>query len=489
MLCLPTRVLTYPHFAGSFAPRFFSPRRVTISASEAWTTLLDRARVELPEHVVDTWLQPLRAQEYDGRRLLLTAPDQWSVGWNESKHTQTLESMGPVCFGHPIEVRFTVEQERLSRSQMDLFVPRDQDSKRTLSSQKTDLTGVLNPKYNFSEFVVGKSNEFAFAAANAVAAAPGKTYNPLFIYGPTGIGKTHLMQAIAQAILAKTPGQRVMFISTEQFTNDVITSIAKRTMPDFRRRYRETDLLLVDDVHFLGGKETTQEEFFHTFNAIYEAGRQVVLTSDRPPSEIPRLEARLVSRFEWGMVADIAPPDLEHRIAILRRKAQAEHLERTIPDDVLEFVASHVQTNVRELEGSIIKLLAYSSLRNKPVSVDLAREALRDKVRSGELRPVKSSRHDRLRAIQQRVATEWGVSVEGLQAKSRTRAVTIPRQVAMFLSRELLGLQLVEIGQAFGGRDHSTVIHSLERVTAMIAESSEFKVRVEKMRESLRMGS
>jgi chromosomal replication initiator protein len=463
---------------------------LTISATEAWTTLLDRARGELPEHVISTWLQPLSAQEFDGRRLTLTAPDQWSVEWNESKHTQILEAMGPVCFGHPLEVRFTVEQERLKRSQMDLFAPAQVPGVlEPLARHKQDITATLSHRYTFAEYVVGRSNELAYAAANAVAAAPGKTYNPLFVHGPTGIGKTHLMQAIAHEILARNPSCRVMFVSTEQFTNDVITSIAKRTMPDFRRRYRETDLLLVDDVHFLGGKETTQEEFFHTFNAIYEAGRQVVVTSDRPPSEIPRLEARLVSRFEWGMVADISQPDLEHRIAILRRKAEADHLERAMPDDVLEFVANHVQTNVRELEGSIIKLLAYSSLRGKPVTVDLAREALRDKVRSGEARPTKSSRHDRLRAIQQKVAQEWGVTVEGLQAKSRTRAVTVPRQVAMFLSRELLGLQLVEIGSAFGGRDHSTVIHSLDRVTAMLEESSEFRGRVEKIRDSLRIVS
>jgi chromosomal replication initiator protein len=463
---------------------------LSISAAEAWTTLLDRARGELPEHVVSTWLQPLAAQEFDGRRLILTAPDLWSVEWNESKHTQILEAMGPICFGHPVEIRFTVEQERLSRSQMDLFAPAASSGiQGTFQGQKRDTTATLNTRYTFSEFVVGRSNELAYAAANAVSAAPGKTYNLLFIHGPTGIGKTHLMQAIAHEILGRNPSCRVMYVSTEQFTNDVITSIAKRSMPDFRRRYRETDLLLVDDVHFLGGKEATQEEFFHTFNAIYEAGRQVVLTSDRPPSEIPRLEARLVSRFEWGMVADITQPDLEHRIAILRRKAETDHLERTIPDDVLGFVANHVQTNVRELEGSIIKLLAYSSLRGRPVSVEIAREALRDKVRSGESRPAKSSRHDRLRAIQQKVAQEWGVSVEGLQAKSRTRAVTVPRQVAMFLSRELLGLQLVEIGSAFGGRDHSTVIHSLDRVSAMIEESAEFRTRVEKVRESLRIVS
>jgi chromosomal replication initiator protein len=344
----------------------------------------------------------------------------------------------------------------------------------------------LNERYTFSKFVVGRSNELAAAAATAVSQAPGKVSTPLFIYGATGLGKTHLMQAIAHEILTRHPTYRVMYISTEQFTNDVITSITKRTMHDFRRRYRETDLLLVDDVHFLGGKETTQEEFFHTFNAVYEAGRQIVLTSDRPPSEIPRLEARLVSRFEWGMVADVTQPDLEHRVAILRQKAQLDHLEHTIPDEVLHFIADHVQANVRELEGSIIKLLAFASLKHRVITVDLAREALRDKLRSNDLAPPRSSRHDRLRVIQARVAAEWGVSVEGLQSKTRTKVLTVPRQVAMFLAREILGMQLVEIGQGFGGRDHSTVIHSLERVAEMMKDDAEFRGRVERVREKLR---
>ena len=459
---------------------------MTLSAAEAWTILLDRARLELPEHAVATWLVPLVAHEFDGRLLLLTAPDQWSVEWNESKHAQSLEALGPVCFGHPLSISFRVEPERLKRSQMDLFAHSNSANITPLRRPFGVSVGVLSQRYTFMEFVVGRSNELAVAAATAVSQAPGKTYNPLFIYGATGLGKTHLMQAIAHEILAMNPACRVTFITTEQFTNDVITSIAKRAMPDFRRRYRETDLLLVDDVHFLGGKETTQEEFFHTFNAIYEAGRQIVLTSDRPPSEIPRLESRLVSRFEWGMVADIAKPDLEHRIAILRQKSRADRLEQAFPDEVLDFIANHVQANVRELEGSIIKLLAYSSLRNRPISLELARDALRDKVRSHDARPGRSSRHDRLRSIQQRVAAEWGVSVEGLQSKSRTHAVTVPRQVAMYLSRELLGLQLVEIGHALGGRDHSTVIHSLDRVRAMIGESLEFRGRVEKLRDSLR---
>ena len=457
-----------------------------LTAAEVWSRLLDQARTELPEHVVNTWLVPLSPSELNGIELVLTAPDQWSVEWNESKHAQLLEGYGPTCLGHPIKIHLKVHSERLTRSQMDLFVPINGASIKPVQNNNNVSLSILSDRYTFARFVVGRSNELATAAATAIAAAPGRTYNPLFIYGSTGLGKTHLMQAIAHEILGRNPACRVMYLTTEQFTNDVITSISKRTMHDFRRRYRETDLLLVDDVHFLGGKETTQEEFFHTFNAVYEAGRQIVLTSDRSPAEIPKLEARLVSRFEWGMVADVTQPDLEHRIAILRQKAHLDHLEHTIPDDVLYFIGNHIQANVRELEGSIIKLLAFASLKRRLITVDLAREALRDKLKASELAPPRSSRHDRLRAIQQRVAGEWGVSVEGLQSKTRTKVLTVPRQVAMFLAREMLGLQLTEIGHGFGGRDHSTVIHSLERVVAMVKENSEFRARVEKLRESLR---
>ncbi len=459
---------------------------MTLTATEVWSRLLDRAKTELPEHVVDTWLVPLSPAEFTGTELTLTAPDQWSVEWNESKHSALLESYGPPCVGHPLKIALRVQKERLTRQQMDLFVPQNGASITPAQRDNSVILSILNDRYTFGNFVIGRSNELATAAATAVANAPGKTYNPLFVYGATGLGKTHLMQAIAHEILQKNPQTRVTYISTEQFTNDVITSIAKRAMHDFRRRYRETDLLLVDDVHFLGGKETTQEEFFHTFNAVYEAGRQIVLTSDRPPSEIPKLEARLISRFEWGMVADVIQPDLEHRIAILREKSQADHLEHTIPDDVLYFIADHVQANVRELEGSIIKLLAFASLKHRVITVDLAREALRDKLKPNDVAPPRSSRHDRMRAIQQRVAGEWGVSLEGLQSKTRTKVLTVPRQVAMYLAREILGMQLVEIGQAFGGRDHSTVIHSLDRVSEMMKEDADFRSRVEKVRENIR---
>ena len=293
------------------------------------------------------------------------------------------------------------------------------------------------------------------------------------------------MQAIAHEILSRQPSTRIAFIGTEQFTNDLVTSIQTRATIDFRRRYREIDLLLVDDVHFLRGKEMTQEEFFNTFNALYEAGRQIVLTSDRLPTEIPGLESRLVSRFQWGMVADIELPDLEHRIAILQHKAQLDHLEMTIPDDVIRFIAEHVRSSVRELEGSIIKLLAYSSLRHREVTIDLAREALRDKLQRSALATAASGPRLDISTIQDAVAREWGVSTEGLCSKARTQTLTIPRQIAMLLARELLGTQLVEIGISFGGRDHSTVIHSLDKAAERIAADSAVERKVSRLRASL----
>jgi chromosomal replication initiator protein len=294
------------------------------------------------------------------------------------------------------------------------------------------------------------------------------------------------MQAVAHELLKRDAGTRITFVGTEQFTNELVGSIQSRTTQDFRRRYRETDLLLVDDVQFLKGKEATQEEFFHTFNAIYEAGRQIILTSDRPPSEIPGLEARLVSRFQWGMVADIAMPEVEHRVAILRRKAELDHLELTIPDEVIQVIADNVRSNVRELEGAIIKLLAYASLKHADITVDLAREALRDRFRSdgAAQAPMGIS----VAAIQAAVAREWGVTTEGLKSKTRTKMLTVPRQVAMLLCRELLAIQLVEIGNAFGGRDHSTVIHSLDRAEQASKDDIAFASRVEKVRRLLETG-
>jgi chromosomal replication initiator protein len=453
---------------------------MTLSATEVWTRILDRARHELPEQTFRTWLEPTEPLALEGDTIIVGSPDQFAADWNESKHAQLLTSLAPIALGHPLSVVFRVHEERKTRNQMDLFVapppmaPEQRQKQGSINAQLSD-------RYTFDHFVIGKSNELAAAAAHAVSQAPGRVYNPLFLYGDTGLGKTHLMQAVAHAVMERQPDIRITFIGTEQFTNEMIGSIRERTTQEFRRRYRETDLLLVDDVQFLKGKESTQEEFFHTFNALYEAGRQIILTSDRPPSEIPGLEARLVSRFQWGMVADIELPDLEHRIAILRNKAMIDHLEMTIPEDVIRFIAEHVRSNVRELEGSIIKLLAYASLKHREITVDVAREALRDKLRPGEAATAAAVGLNP-DTIQQAVAKEWGVTTEGLRSKTRTKALTAPRQVAMYLMRELLGLQLVEIGASFGGRDHSTVIHSLERVSAMLKEEPSFAQRVARLR-------
>src|SRR5215213_2592877 len=457
-----------------------------LTASEVWKRLLDRARNDIPEQTFRTWLEPTEALSFDGNIISIGVPDQFAADWNESKHAELFSTYGPIALGHPIRVIFKVNEERKKRSQMDFFVAPPVSSFATVRGQLGVIQTPLSSRYTFDHYVIGKSNELAAAAAHAVAQAPGKVYNPLFIYGDTGIGKTHLMQAIAHDIISRNVEIRVSFVGTEQFTNELISSIQSHTTQEFRRRYRETDLLLIDDVHFLRGKEATQQEFFHTFNALYEAGRQIVLTSDRPPSEIPGLEARLVSRFQWGMVADIQLPDFEHRVAILRQKAQLDHLEHTIPEDVIRFIAENVKSSVRELEGSINKLLAYASLKHREISIELAREALRDKLRPTNTNPDHSFNTSlTIQTIQQLVAQEWGVTAESLRSKTRTKALTIPRHIAMFLTRDLLGTQLIEIGNAFGGRDHSTVIHSIDKTTEILNTDPTCKTRIQKIRQQL----
>jgi chromosomal replication initiator protein len=455
---------------------------------DAWKRILDEARRELPEQAVTTWLAPAEPLAFENDRLILGLPDEFAVKWNEAKHAALLSNLALKVFGHPIEVAFRVPDDRLQRPQIDFFVAAAAEPPpQTPVTRAVPSPQPLNERYTFDSFVIGKSNELAAAAAYAVAEAPGKTYNPLFIYGGTGLGKTHLMQAIAHAVLRKNPGTRLVYVGAEHFINEVIEGIHGRTMPELRRRYRsDVDLFLVDDVHFLEGKEATQEEFFHTFNTLYEAQKQIVLTSDRPPKDLPGLENRLVSRFEWGMVADVGMPDLEHRIAILRKKQEQDHLETTIPDEVLSFIAEHVYSNVRELEGSIIKLLLYASLRHREITIELARDALADRIR-----PSQAANGDKpqtlpsIDKVQDVVARRWGVTPEGLRSKARIKSLTVPRQIAMYLAREVLNMQLVEIGQAFGGRDHSTVIHSVDKVQRQIVRDRTFRERVDSARAEL----
>ena len=459
---------------------------MSLSHTEVWKLLLDRARQELPDQTFQAWLEPTEALSIEGSTLFAGSPDQFTADWNNSKHSELVSSYAPIVLGYPLSVVFRVHEERKKRSQMDFFVAPPPNPVKPAFARSSNTSTPLSDRYTFDLFVIGKSNDVAAAAAHAVSQAPGKVYNPLFIYGDTGLGKTHLMQAIAHETLLRTPETRITYVGAEQFMNELIGAILDRTGAEFRRRYRETDLLLIDDVHFLKGrKESTQEEFFHTFNALYEAGRQIVLTSDRPPAEIAGLEARLISRFQWGMVADIGLPDFEHRVAILKQKAKLDRLELTIPDDVVYFIAEHVRSNVRELEGAIIKLLAYASLKHKDITVDVAREALRDKLRASEAADQERDNSLTLLTIQQAVAKEWGVTVEGLRSKTRTKLLTTPRQIAMYLTRELLATQLVEIGNGFGGRDHSTVIHSLEKVQEAVSQDSELKNRIQRIRTAL----
>jgi chromosomal replication initiator protein len=459
-----------------------------LTAAEAWSRILERARPLLPEHTFRIWLEHTEPLALSQDRLAVAAGSDFAAEWIEDKYGDLLTDVAERVFGRAINLSFQHQtrtdggaRARPTRAEAEALSQPPQDPSRSAPAAPLapPAGGVvfgspLNERYTFERFVVGANNQLSAAACRAVAEAPARMYNPLFVYGGVGLGKTHLMHAIGHVLLARDAAKRVAYVSSERFTNDLIASIQEGRMADFRRRYRDIDLLLIDDVHFLGEKERTQEEFFHTFNALHDAQRQIVMTSDRPPKEIPGLEERLVSRFEWGLVTDIKPPDLETRVAILRKKAEDDSI--SLADEVLDYIARNCRSNVRELEGAVIKLLAYSSLTRREVTLELAREALGGVLREGPAVEVTAD------LIRERVAHEWGVSVDGLMSKKRTKELTVPRQVAMYLIRELLDLSLVEIGNLFGGRDHSTVIHAVNRVEEELSVDDTFRTRVELIR-------
>ena len=477
-----------------------------LTAGEIWSRILESAKTALPEQAFRTWLAPTQAVAISNDLLVVATPNPFAVDWVEDKYAALLTSIGEHLFGR----RFTLSVQYQGNGKaasvpasIDLAAP---PSAAMPSSSRMEAPAVhththahapatavadprpilapLNPRYIFDRFVVGNNNQLAAAAAHGVAEAPARLYNPLFIYGGVGLGKTHLMHAIGHAMLERDPGKRVMYLSSERFTNELVSAIQDGSMAEFRRQYRACDLLLVDDIQFLEGKERTQEEFFHTFNALHDSQRQIVLTSDRPPSATG-LEDRLVSRFEWGMVADIKAPDFETRVAILRRKVEEDALVIHDADEVLSFIAKHRTSSVREIEGAMIQLLAYSSLTRRPIDRSLAREALGvgpqadggGGVSAGGITPQR---------VRDKVAHAWGTTSEALQSKKRTKDLTIPRQVAMYLVKEMFDLSLVEIGKLFGGRDHSTVIHSIAKVEEDITADPAFRRRVEELREALR---
>ena len=449
------------------------------TAVELWAQVLEVSRGRLQEQAYRTWLSGTVAESLTDSEILIEAPSDFHVEWIEGRYGGLLADALQQVLGRPLKLTF-----RSNEQAAPLAIPAIEVAPPTLAMAPAPHFRVsspsLNERYVFDRFVVGNNNELAAAACHAVAKAPGRVYNPLFLYGGVGLGKTHLMHAIGNAILGDNATSRVAYVPTEQFTNDLVTSIQAGTMAEFRRRYRHMDLLLVDDIQFLKGKEATQEEFFHTFNALHDARKQIVLTSDRPPKEIPGLEERLVSRFEWGLVADIKLPDYETRLAILLGKAAQDNL--TLDGDVIDFIARSCTSSVRELEGALIKLLAYSSLTNQEITVELAQRALK-----GTFSSDLSSGSDRLSAerIREVVARRFNVREEALSSKRRTRDLTVPRQVAMYLIRDLLDYSLVQIGTLFGGRDHSTVIHSIRKVEEAIAIDEEFFRILEDIRDEV----
>ncbi|MEW6398677.1 MAG: chromosomal replication initiator protein DnaA, partial [Bacillota bacterium] len=341
-----------------------------------------------------------------------------------------------------------------------------------------DGSSRLNPKYTFDTFVVGNCNRFAHAACQAVAESPGRVYNPLFLYGGVGLGKTHLMHAIGHLVTAGFPRLRILYISAEAFGNHLIDAIRDATTAQFRSRYRAVDVLLIDDIQFIAGKERTQEEFFHTFNTLYEASKQIVVSSDRPPRDIPTLEERLRSRFEWGLTSDIQPPDLETRVAILRKKAQIEGF--SVPNDVMLYIATQIESNIRQLEGALIRTVAFASLNRLPITISMAETVLRD------LSPNERSQKITPATIQQAVCDYYGIRPADLTAKKRTQAVAFPRQVAMYLCRELTDLSLPRIGEEFGGRDHTTVLHACDKISRQMQEDRDLAASVAALTERLR---
>ncbi|WP_232698009.1 chromosomal replication initiator protein DnaA [Brevibacillus daliensis] len=446
--------------------------------SELWRKVLAKIEKTLSKPSFDTWLKATKATALEEDSLIVVAPNEFARDWLESRYSPLITEMLFETTGVHMKVKFVVPQNPdLGINDEMMIAP-----KVVLQSQGVEdqPTSILNPRYTFDTFVIGSGNRFAHAASLAVAEAPAKAYNPLFIYGGVGLGKTHLMHAIGHYVIQHNPSAKVVYLSSEKFTNEFINSIRDNKTVEFRNKYRSVDVLLIDDIQFLAGKEQTQEEFFHTFNALHEESKQIIISSDRPPKEIPTLEDRLRSRFEWGLITDIQPPDLETRIAILRKKAKAENLD--IPNEVMVYIANQIDSNIRELEGALIRVVAYSSLINRDIDTQLAAEALRDIIPSSKPKVIT------IIDIQRIVGEAFTLKLEDFKARKRTKSVAFPRQIAMYLSRELTDASLPKIGDEFGGRDHTTVIHAHEKISKSLATDPQLQETVQQLIEKLKTG-
>jgi len=427
-----------------------------------WQKLQTWLKEKLGQEIFDIWIKPLKFEKKE-KTLILIAPDEFFGDWVKGHYLDLIQK-GLKEFSSEFD---SVEIKTESK---------DSSFDKELSSYKKEKSvyySFLNPRYTFENFVVGASNRFAHACALAVAESPARTYNPLFIYGGVGLGKTHLLQAICHKVMElHGKNLRVVYLASESFTNELIEAIRHQTMANFRQKYRNVDILVIDDIQFIAGKESTQEEFFHTFNTLYDAHKQIVISSDRSPKEIPDLEERLVSRFSWGLITDIQPPDLETRIAILKKKIEKEPVK--IDDEVIYFIAQLIKTNIRDLEGALIRVIAYSLLENKPINLDLAKEVLKDLIKQ----PQKLITPEQILRC---VAEGFGFSLADLRGKKRNKNLVTARQIAMYLCRELTELSLPEIGNSFGGKDHTTVLYAYNKVKSDLQSNIKLKEKVEEI--------
>lgn len=426
-----------------------------------WKELLSEVEPHINRQSFETWLKPTELISINGKEAYISVPNRFFGDWiKEHYYPLLLNTLETKIGEEDLRIHFVVQDKG------ELPSPPEREKKK----------GNLNGRYTFDSFVVGSSNQFAHAASRRVAEQPGSSYNPLFIYGGVGLGKTHLLSAIGNFIFSKGLLLRIVYLSAEQFTNDVINSIRYQKMDEFRNKYRNVDTLLIDDIQFISGKERTQEEFFHTFNTLYEANKQVVITSDRSAKELSDIEGRLRSRFEMGLTADIQPPDLETKIVILRRKAEAENI--TFPNDVALFLAAHIKTNIRELEGALIRLGAFSSLTGQEITLEMAKRVLRDTIQE-------KKKTVTIEDIQRAVSERFQIKILELKSKKRTKNCVYPRQISMYLCRELTNLSFPEIGKHFGGKDHSTVIHACKQIEQGKEEDFNLKTTLESLIQNL----
>ncbi len=435
--------------------------KTALHLSELWPKFMDRVRGSVSIQTYDSWFAPIRPLSFNNNILEIEVPNNFFRDWLLKNYQKQMEEILNHLDGGPVRLDIKINNSPVAIPTTAPESPKIH-LRRTIAPQKEKN---LNPNYTFDHFVVGPSNRFAHAASIAVAQSPAKAYNPLFIYGGVGLGKTHLMHAIGHFVAENAPKMRILYISSEEFTNHFIDSIQNNMTVRFRNKYRSVDLLLIDDIHFLSGKEQTQEEFFHTFNSLYDAHKQVVLSSDRPPKEISNLEERLVSRFEWGLVTDLQAPDTETRIAILRKKASLCNI--SLSDDLAFFLASRVKTNIRKLEGALIKVISFAALNKIEATPSLAEELIHDILGEDKIVTIEN--------IQKKIAEHYDLRISDLVSKKRPQTIALPRQIAMYLSRELTNHSLQEIGEAFGGRDHTTVLHAHRTIEAL--QDKDFKTK------------